>query len=224
MNKDDLIKKLEHLDLPNVEISSHQRRLKMALLNSGYWKEKNTMPLLKKFAPIGVIAAIAIVAIISVVSLTGQPSQASAQEIAKKSYQTVANLSVDQQAKISSSLGMDSRTILQEAYNAKDLKSMSYADFASSEGQLPLDPDGKLKTLKFLQFTKDDGQVITLGIDSASNLPVFGSARYANPNPSEEVSGEKSFNTQFRGDKGDGQGLVNCTMENGVEKCKKVNE
>lgn len=221
MNKNDLIKKLENLDLPEVELPSHQRRLKMALLNSGYFKKQFTMStLLRKFTlPVGAVALVAIIAV-GVISFTGQPSQASAQEIAKKTYQTVVNLPADQQAKVSGTLGFDSRTALQEAMNAKDLKAFTYDEFAGS-APLPPDPDGKLHTLKFLQYTNADGASVILGIDE-NDLPVFGSVAYGNP--TQGSSGEKGFNTQFRGDKGDGQGLVNCTTENGVEKCDKVSE
>lgn len=219
MNKDDLIKKLENLDLPEVELPSHQRRLKMALLSSGYWKEKNAMSLLKKFAPIGAVAVIALLVVVGASYFKNPSSQvAYAKEIAQKSYQTIVNLPADQQAKISASLGMDSRTILQEAYNAKDLQALTYDEFAGQEeGPLPPDPDGKLRTLKFLRFTNADGQIITLGIDQNSNLPMFVTGKNANP---AGASGEKSFQTSTRTDKG----LVNCTIENGVEKCTEVNE
>lgn len=222
MNKNDLIKKLEHLDLPEVELLSHQRRLKMALLNSDYLKKQLTMStLLKRFTlPVGAVALVAIIAV-GVISLTGQPSQASAQEIAKKTYQTVANLPSDQQEALKNTVGMDSLIVLQEAQSAKDLKTLTYDELASSHSLPPTDPDGKLRTLKFLQYTNANGQIVILGIDQNSNLPVFGSVRSAGVNPAENENG---FNTQFRGDKGDGQGLVNCTTENGVEKCEKVSE
>ncbi len=220
MNKNDFIKKLENLDLPKIELPSHQRRLKMALLNSGYFKEQFTMTtLLKKVTlPVGALALVAIVAV-SVISLTGQPSQASAQEIAKKTYQTISNLPADQQARISGAVGFDSSTALQEAMNAPDLKALSYDEFAGS-GPIPPDPDGKLHTLKFLQYTGSQGQIVTLGIDQKSNLPVFGSVKMQNANPPAGVSGEQGFNTMIR----DGNGLTNCTIVNGVEKCEKVSE
>lgn len=66
MNKDDLIKKLENIDLPKIGLQSHKRRLKTTLLNSGYRKEKTSMSLLKKFAPIGAVAAIALLVIVGV--------------------------------------------------------------------------------------------------------------------------------------------------------------
>lgn len=84
MNKDDLIKKtrseivelLENLDLPEVELPTHQRQLKTALLNSGYWKNKKTMSLLKKFAPIGAIAVIALLVVVGT-SVFRNPSSVS---------------------------------------------------------------------------------------------------------------------------------------------------
>lgn len=64
MNKNDLIKKLENLDLPQVELSSHRHRLKTALLNSGYFKKQTTMTLIKKLAPVGAVAVIALFVVI----------------------------------------------------------------------------------------------------------------------------------------------------------------
>lgn len=66
MNKEDLIKKLENIDLPEVELQSHKRRLKTALLNSGYFKKQTTMSLLKKIAPIGAVAVIALFVVVGV--------------------------------------------------------------------------------------------------------------------------------------------------------------
>ena len=192
----------------------------MALLHSGYFKEKTTMFTLKKFMPAGAIALVAVIAVIGVASLTGKPSQASAQEIAKKSYQTVANLPAGEQAKVSASLGMDSRTALQEAYDAKDLQALTYDEFVAS-GPVPLDgkDPGRLSTLKFLQYTNASEQIVTLGIDPQTNLPVYVDVRIENANPA-GGSEEKGFQTSTRTDKG----LVNCTIENGVENCTEVSE
>ena len=66
MNKDDLIKKLKSIDIPEIELQSHRRRLRLALLNSGYFKEKTIMSLLKKFAPIGSVAVIALLVVAGV--------------------------------------------------------------------------------------------------------------------------------------------------------------
>jgi uncharacterized pyridoxamine 5'-phosphate oxidase family protein len=40
MNKEDLIKKLEKLESPEIELQGHKSRLRMALLNSGYFNEE----------------------------------------------------------------------------------------------------------------------------------------------------------------------------------------
>lgn len=63
MNKNDLIKKLENLNLPKVELPSHQLRLKMALLNSDYFRKQTTMSLIKKLVPVGAIAMVAILVV-----------------------------------------------------------------------------------------------------------------------------------------------------------------
>ena len=178
MNKDDLIKKLENLDLPEVELPSHQRRLKMALLNANHWKgEKTTMSLLKKAVPVGgIIAIVAIIAVLSIGSRGTMP-QAYAQEIAQKSYHTVASLPPDKQEELKHTIGIDARDLLKEAQSAKDLKTLTYDQFVS-ENPAPPDPDGKLHTLKFLQFTSANGQTVILGIDQNSNLPAFSSVMF----------------------------------------------
>jgi hypothetical protein len=230
MQNDDFLKQLENLDLPQIELPTHQRRLKMALLNSGYWEKQPARTRVKKVVPVGTL--VAVLAIAGIVSFTGPPSQVSAQDIAQKSYERVVSLPADQQAKVSAKLRLDSRTILQEAYNAKDLKALTYEEYVSS-GPVPPDPEGKLHTLQFLQFTKPDGATVTLGIDPKTNLPVFSEEKIVNPSstgapgeerldiePGAEVSGQGSFSTHS----GDGKRLVMCTVEKGVEKCTEVNE
>jgi len=41
MEEKDLIKKLESIKVPEIEIKSHRKDLKMALLNSDYFKKRN---------------------------------------------------------------------------------------------------------------------------------------------------------------------------------------
>ena len=40
MKQEELIKKLENVDLPEIEVQSHRRRLRMALLQSQYFEEQ----------------------------------------------------------------------------------------------------------------------------------------------------------------------------------------
>lgn len=48
MKKEELIKKLEELDYPAIEVAGHRRRLKMALLSSGFFRKQRVV----KFFPI----------------------------------------------------------------------------------------------------------------------------------------------------------------------------
>ncbi|UCD22772.1 MAG: beta-propeller domain-containing protein [Chloroflexota bacterium] len=52
MKRDDLIKKLESLKTPDIELSGHRRALKMALLSSGRFKKRTIMDWTKVLAPV----------------------------------------------------------------------------------------------------------------------------------------------------------------------------
>jgi hypothetical protein len=52
MKRDDLIKKLENLKTPDIELSGHRRALKMALLSSGRFKKRTIMDWTKVLAPV----------------------------------------------------------------------------------------------------------------------------------------------------------------------------
>lgn len=223
---------LNKMAIPTVEMKRHQQELRRVLLTSSHWDRKpsllsNLMIFVKggeknmnfkRFAFAGLFVAILIAGVFAITSNKTGSSTVYAKELAQKTYQTVENLPSDQQDRLKRTVGMDSLTVLEEAQNAKDLKVLTYDEFAS-QAPLPSDPDGKLRTLKFLQFTNANDQIVILGIDQNSNLPAFGSVRGAGVNPA-GVSGEKSLNTSTKSDKG----LANCTIENGVEKCEKVSE
>ena len=85
MKKEDLIKKLETIKTPEIEIQSHKQRLKMALLNSGYFKEKTIMFWTKRLVPVGVALALILVLGISVIQPKLQIARA--MEIAKNAPQ-----------------------------------------------------------------------------------------------------------------------------------------
>jgi len=66
MSQDDLIKKLEKINLPQIDwqnpkIISHQQGLKLNLVNSRYFKESKIMFWTKKLAPLGVALVLALV-------------------------------------------------------------------------------------------------------------------------------------------------------------------
>jgi inhibitor of cysteine peptidase len=61
MKHEDLIKKLENLETPEIELISHKQALKMALLSSGRFKERTIMDWAKILAP--VTAAVLLIAV-----------------------------------------------------------------------------------------------------------------------------------------------------------------
>jgi len=94
MRKEDLIKKLENIKTPKIEIQSHKERLKMALLtqhqklrfgtgqDSGYFWNKI---MLKRLIPAGVVLALILVVGFTVIQPKLQIARA--MEIAKKDPQ-----------------------------------------------------------------------------------------------------------------------------------------
>jgi uncharacterized secreted protein with C-terminal beta-propeller domain len=71
MKHDDLIERLEHLKTPEIELRGHKHALKMALLNSGRFKERTVMNWAKVLAPIAVaLLLIAFVGVFAVPKLS----------------------------------------------------------------------------------------------------------------------------------------------------------
>ena len=117
MKEEKLIKKLENIELPDIELQSHQRRLRMALLSTGYLQRQRgvtILELVKSKAKGGVdimirglvsrqpvwktaIASVLAIALIiggtiALPGLTGQSAEALAAEIAENSPQVQAAL------------------------------------------------------------------------------------------------------------------------------------
>ncbi len=113
MKEEELIKKLEKVELPEIELQSHQRRLRMALLNAGYLQRQRVgvtiLALAKSEIKGGIdiimkglvsrqpvwktaLASVSAIALIigltiALPSLTGQSSEALAAEIAESSLE-----------------------------------------------------------------------------------------------------------------------------------------
>lgn len=85
MKKKDLIKQIENIEVPEIEIQSHQRRLRLALLNSGYFKEKTIMFWTKRLVPAGV--ALALILVVGFGVIQPKLQIARAMEIAKNDPQ-----------------------------------------------------------------------------------------------------------------------------------------
>jgi len=68
MKHDDLIKKLENLKTPDIELTGHKRALKMALLSSGRFKARTIMDWTKILAPVATaVVLIAVMGVLAVV-------------------------------------------------------------------------------------------------------------------------------------------------------------
>jgi len=81
MKQEDLIQKLENLETPEIELQGHKQALRMALLNSGRFKERTIMDWAKILAPIS--AAVLLIAVVGFFNVIQPKLQiAQAKEIA----------------------------------------------------------------------------------------------------------------------------------------------
>jgi len=75
MKHEDLIKKLENLETPEIELPGHRHTLKMALLNSGRFKERTIMDWTKILAPVATaVLLIAVLGLSAVIKPAPQPA------------------------------------------------------------------------------------------------------------------------------------------------------
>jgi len=81
MEQNDLIKKLESIKTPIIRIQAHKRNLKFALLNSDHFQRKTKAFSLKRFIPIGAVAALVMIFVFSSARVTW--NEAKAMTIAK---------------------------------------------------------------------------------------------------------------------------------------------
>ena len=67
MKNDDLVKKLEDLKTPDIELPGHRQALRMALLSSGRFRKRTAMNWARVLAPI--TAAVLLVAVMGVLAV-----------------------------------------------------------------------------------------------------------------------------------------------------------
>lgn len=84
MTEEDLIKKLENISLPEIEIKSHKERLKLALMEKYFPERKKveSFPIFRKLIPAGVIAIILFFFIFNNLINSSKYNLAKAREIA----------------------------------------------------------------------------------------------------------------------------------------------
>jgi len=160
---EDLIKKLENLKMPEIEIQSHRQKLKMALLNSGYFKEKTTMFLLKKFAPIGAVAVIALVLVIGFGLLKQPTPDTYAKELIAKTEAAVLNHqgNITLLPKNAISYTASPELVKEWVVEAKEAEDLRYLGKETIDG----------KYVEVLSYTDSKGNSNILKIDK-DNLPV----------------------------------------------------
>ena len=82
MKHEDLIKKLENLKTPEIELPGHRQALRVALLNSGHFKQRSVMDWAKILAPM--TAAVALIVVMAFFNVIQPQLQiARAKEIAR---------------------------------------------------------------------------------------------------------------------------------------------
>ena len=190
--KEELIKRLERLDLPNIKLPRHRQNLNRALLHSGYLtlKKQTTMSLMRKFATAGTIALAAAVVAIGIGYFKNPGSSvAYAKQLAQSSYHAVLSLSPAQQIALGNRIGWSVSTpaeLLREATNANDLSTVSYNQFMHENAQTSVastanttsatsnpSATADMHNARFLQFTAQNGEVIYLAIEQNDYLPIM---------------------------------------------------
>ncbi|TET57096.1 MAG: hypothetical protein E3J50_01800, partial [Dehalococcoidia bacterium] len=91
MKQEDLIKRLENLETPEIELPGHRQALRMALLNSGRFRKRTVLDWAKMLAPVS--AALVLIAVVGFFNVIQPQLQiAQAKEIARNDPQVQALL------------------------------------------------------------------------------------------------------------------------------------
>lgn len=196
-NEKDTARKLELLDLPEVEMPLHKNCLKQALLFSdsgNAWRphffsemvrRTSSISVGKKIVSLGSVIAVVTVGVVGYVGyqgLSGSTPQAQARVVAEQSITRLGNsnnLSAVERAMMNQVGGPENlKKLLESAKNAKDLTVLTYDEFVSQPPQYLLsaqDPviSAEIRGGKFLEFTGTDGSKVTIGLGGESNLPFW---------------------------------------------------
>jgi hypothetical protein len=189
----------EAIQVQPIDMEHHRVALRKTLITSSYWQKQAThrffffkgVKVMQKKPLVQAGVALSIVAIAIALVLAFMPQRTTPVEaavVAQKSYQAVQALTTEQQSTLEANLKQNAPQpnlktnsiageMLQKAQNAKDLKTLTYDQFASqyAAGRLAIlaSKYAELKSFAFLQFTDSDGTVTVLGINPQTNLPEF---------------------------------------------------
>lgn len=196
MNNKDIIKQLESIDFPEINMPDRQQQLRVALLKkhnkkllfSDFFEDLSFIIMNKKFTFAKVLVLAVAVVSLSFIGLKEIP-KVEAKQIAQNSYNAVASLSTEQLESLKKQIGMmsDPAGLLEEAKNAKDLTTLTYEQLIAENPSISElegisissnNKDDKvvnisLKDAKILKFTNKEGSEVLVAISPTSNLPVF---------------------------------------------------
>jgi hypothetical protein len=133
MKNDDLMKKLENLETPEIELSGHRQVLKMVLLSSGRFKKRTIMYWAKILAP--VTAAVLLIAVVGFPNVI-QPrlQMAQAKEIAMSDLQ-VRDLMEENQLEITEVKLQNGEAYVLLGYQAAFFKSDASRNIVPAPGE-----------------------------------------------------------------------------------------
>ena len=133
MKHEDLIQKLENLETPEIELPGHKQALKMALLNSGRFKERTIMDWAKILAP--VTAAVLLIAVVGFFNVIQPRLQiAQAKEIAMNDPQ-VQELMEENELEITEVKLQNGEAFVLVAYQLTSEQSRPDGDILTAPGE-----------------------------------------------------------------------------------------
>jgi hypothetical protein len=194
MKNEELQSTLDTLETPSQINHTHKRQLKHILMSKASSSSglKNlflsyySMSLVKKVAPLGIVAVVAIALVVSLVPNSHTP-QAQAQELVNRSIGQVMAIPAQTREEIEKNINADMEQTLEEAKHAPDLHVITKEEFEKEDetdggsvgvysvSLAPLDngnvmvTDGitplALNPDKYLRYTNPQGQEVTIGLD-----------------------------------------------------------
>lgn len=213
---------LENINIQQIDMYHHRMELRRSLLTSSYWNKKQNRTFLfwkggeknmlkKRFITITISAFIVVFAI-TLVFMSRNTLPAYADQVAQQSFKAVTNLTPDELKELKGRVKEDSKEILAEAKNEKDLKYFTYDQYIKAHpefAQMPTPPkiDGieqpDIKKAQFLEFTDKEGAATTIAIDPDNNLPFFISKKVFKHDGNEQgQAGNVMFRTDRSGEPG----------------------
>jgi len=183
---------LENTKVPQIVMHNHRTQLRRSLLSDSHWDKKQNMKFLfwkggeeemrrKRFLTMTLGAFVVVLALIFVF-MPKNTQKVYAEQVAQESFKAITSLNPEELKNLKEKVRDDSKDILEQAKNAKDLKYFTYDEYVKANpkfAHIPTPPklDGEkipdLKNARFLEFTDTNGAKVMVAIDPDSDLPFF---------------------------------------------------